>query len=88
MEENAVKAEVSTDDGVLMSCVVAVQACLASGVKADPSLAAKKFISTTKAFYNSTSECSSILFRGKLRSTHIEMSLKCSASFVLISQID
>jgi hypothetical protein len=54
MQENAVKAEASTT--VLMPYVVAVQACLASGVKADPSLAAKKFISTTKAFYNSTSE--------------------------------
>ena len=49
MQENAVKAEASTT--VLMPYVVAVQACLASGVKADPSLAAKKSSNTTKAFY-------------------------------------
>jgi hypothetical protein len=47
---NVFQAEASTT--VLMPCMVSVQACLASGVKAEPRLAAKNAINTVAMFCN------------------------------------
>ncbi len=38
---------------VLIPCMVDVQACLASGVKAEPRVAAKNLTNTVAMFYNS-----------------------------------
>jgi hypothetical protein len=80
---------------VLMPCMVAVQACLASGVKAEPRLAAKKSNNTLAKFCCDPVEdkrqlrlhfniCSEFIFLN----THVKMGASSTAILVLVGQFN